>query len=342
MEFLSVNYVDLHESITNSPVYNQLIEDNDSINIDPKYCFKNFDNLSENNFCIILNALRFWGIEFLPYEVLLFVAENSDYLKYMYNENFKKDVFNGSIVQYFKEIDLIFEYDSLFDSENESDNEADHKSENSDESYDFFDKVYDFSLEAAKIGSINLLKIVKAYHFFWDMNTPYQAKKNGHEKCFIYAIQNGCQWNQQKFILQKLNILGPKYHSFYGIDYGYDEDMKIEIEHNSVKIMFEGSTIDNWYNMPSSDWYNKNNFNPYNNGKGLPTLDTRPYISVKYRYMEVHISAKDKESLITLDDILFASRALCGDWTRVIDQYKIISDDNSTLVLVPKIDNFST
>jgi hypothetical protein len=332
MEFLQVNYLDLHESITNSPFYKKLIKNSNSINIDPKYCFKNFDNLSEDNFCETLNALLFWKIDFIPYEILLFVAENSDDLTDLYSKNFKQDIF--------KEIDLIFDYSSLFNT-NELDDASD-KSYDSEESYDFFDKVFDFSSEAAKIGSINLLKIVKAYYFFWDINTPYQAKKNGHEECFTYAIQSGCPLNQQIFILQKLNTLGPNYHSFFGLGSGNDHDMEIEIEYNSVKIMFEGKTRDYWYNMPSNDWYNKNNFNPYNNGQGLPTLDTRPYITVKNRYMEVHISAKEKGSLITLDDILFASRALCADWSRVIDEYKILSDDNSILVLVPTIDNFST
>ena len=319
---------ELHISIVNSPVYKNLIDNNACLNcIESKYFIKNCDNLSEDNFCIILNAMRFWEITLLPYEVLLFIIENWYDIEDIYTENFQKDVFNGEPVIYFQEIEIIFDYYSLFENDSEKEKEK---------------LITEFYLEIAKISSINLLKIAKSYAIFPLLSTTYQAKKNGDDKCFNFLIENKCPYNQKRLILEKLNMMGPKYHSFFGLDFGYEEDSKIEIEYDTVKIMFEGRARDYWFRMPDEDWYNKHNFNPYNHWQGLLTLDTRPYISVINRYMEVHISKQKKGSPITLDDILFASRGLCMDHSRVIDEYKILSDNNSTLVLVPTIDNFST
>jgi len=323
---------ELDLSILNSPVYHSLIDNNACLNcIDPKYIIKNFDNLSEDNFCIILNAMRFWEITLLPYKVLLFIIENWYDIEDIYTENFQKDVFNGEPVIYFQEIEIIFDYYSLFEQNSIDDSDDDDEKEK---------LITEFYLEIAKIGSINLLKIAKSYAIFPLLSTTYQAKKMGDDKSFNFLIENRCPYNPKGLILEKLNKLGPKYHSFFGLD--YDEDSEIEIEYDIVKIMFEGRAKDYWFRMPDEDWYNEDNLNPYNNGQGLPTLNTRPYIWVINRYMEVHILKKQKQSSITLDDILFASRALCMDHSRVIDEYKILSETNSILVLVPTIDNFST
>jgi hypothetical protein len=356
---ISFNDQELHESILNSPVYKNLIDNNNtSLNcIESKYFIKNFDNLSEDNFCIILNTMRFWGIPLLPYEVLLFTIENWYDIEDIYTENFQKDVFNGEPVIYFQEIEIIFDYYSLFEND---DSAAPSRAcpecgaagvwslrktpeENDDYEYEKEKLITEFYLEIAKIGSINLIKIAKSYAIFPLLSTTYQAKKIGENKCFNFLIENKCPYNPKRLILEKLNRMGPKYHSFFGIDFRYEEDSEIEIEYDTVKIMFEGRARDYWFRMPDEDWYNKHNFNPYNHGQGLPTLNTKPYIMVINRYMEVHISKKQKGSPITLDDILFASRGLCMDHSRVIDEYKILSDNNSsTLVLVPTIDNFST
>ena len=332
----------LHQSILNSPVYHNLINDNHSTNlescessrflancIEPKYIIKNFDNLSEDNFCTILNAMRFWEITLLPYEVLLFVVENWYDIEDIYIENFQKDIFNEKVVIYFQEIDIIFNYYSVFEDDNESNDDQSNNSSKYDYDYEKEELITEFYLEIAKIGSINLLKISKCYGIFAYLSTTYQAKKNGE------IIQNE---SQVKLIIEKLNRLGPIYHSFSGLHSLNIEDSQIEVEYNIVKIMFQGESRDYWYRMPYEDWYN---IKKYNRG-GLPTLDTRPYIDVIDRYMKVHVSKEKKGSPITLNDILFASRALCADGTRVIDRYKILSDNNSTLILVPTIDNFST
>jgi len=334
----------LHQSILNSPIYHNLINDNPPANlgyIDQKYLIKNFDNLSEDNFCTILNAMRFWEITLLPYEILEFVIENWYDIEDIYIENFQKDIFNEKVVVYFPEIDIIFNYYSLFE-------ESDDDPINDDQSNDTYEHekeelITKFYLEIAKIGSKNLLKIAEVqYSIYASSSTLYQAKKNGTTKSLNFLLENGYFYDPKQFIMEKLNQMGPKYHSCWGLDYVYEEDSQIEVEYDTVKIMFEGRPRDYWFRMPDEDWYNKHNFNPYNHGQGLPTLDSRPYIDVIDRYMKVHVSKQKKGSPITLDDILFATRALCADGTRVIDEYKILSDNNSTLVLVPTIDNFST
>ena len=71
-------------------------------------------------------------------------------------------------------------------------------------------------------------------------------------------------------------------------------------------------------------------------------MSSRLYIKVKEPFIEVTISEKKKKALITLDDILFATRALMVDSSRTPDKYHIISETSEELVLEPKIDNYST
>lgn len=60
-------------------------------------------------------------------------------------------------------------------------------------------------------------------------------------------------------------------------------------------------------------------------------------------FNEVHLSAKDKGTFLTIDDILFASRALMADDTRTIDGgYKLLGYENDTLILNTIIDNYSS
>ena len=130
---------ELHQSILNSPVYHNLINDNNPTNldyIDQKYIIKNFDNLSEDNFCTILNAMRFWEITLIPYEVLLFVVENWYDIEDIYIENFQKDIFNEKVVIYFQEIDIIFNYYSVFEDDNESNDDQSNNSSKYDYDYE--------------------------------------------------------------------------------------------------------------------------------------------------------------------------------------------------------------
>ena len=74
----------------------------------------------------------------------------------------------------------------------------------------------------------------------------------------------------------------------------------------------------------------------------LGPISDMKYIEVTHPYDQVEINAKLKGNLITIDDILFASRALCKDPTRGPDGYSVLSDDGLTLILKANIDNFST
>lgn len=93
-----------------------------------------------------------------------------------------------------------------------------------------------------------------------------------------------------------------------------------------------------WYNR-TSEWWAKA---PVDVQKYiLPFLNSRSYITVFQSFMEVHLSAEQKGSMLTIDDILFATRALLIDDCRVIDGgYKLISvSGNETLILEPISDS---
>jgi hypothetical protein len=125
-------------------------------------------------------------------------------------------------------------------------------------------------------------------------------------------------------------------------------DLRIESEltvgYDEVVIEYQ---VDDWYNKPG-DWYNRPSYwwrdvNKYFHPYILPYLNTRRYIYVEDPFMRVLVSKEDKGSRITLDDILFATRGLMADDTRIVDGgYIILEETERTLVLEPKIDNYST
>jgi hypothetical protein len=175
-------------------------------------------------------------------------------------------------------------------------------------------------------------------------------------------------------IIEELNYLGRIYHTGFGfmkeentnivVNYGYnfeDEDHDDElIEYDNLinrankvvqykKVILKFDLDYKWYNIPSTDWYN----NPSKWFTGdkfkkslLPYLSSRKYIEVVDRFIEIHINSDIKENLITLDDIMFATRGLALDDTRSVcnydNKYKILSSDKNILVLAVGIDNFST
>ncbi len=102
-----------------------------------------------------------------------------------------------------------------------------------------------------------------------------------------------------------------------------------------------------WYEMPMP-WFNKpskwwTTVLSHLYSFVLPHLYTRPYIKVVKPFMEVHISTDKKGGPLTLNDILFAGRALALDDTRTYDEgFKLLSDKDGVLVLEPQMDNFST
>lgn len=86
-----------------------------------------------------------------------------------------------------------------------------------------------------------------------------------------------------------------------------------------------------WYELPSR---------PHGRGKSfVGPLSDRPYIQVIEPYEEIEIN---KDGPVTIDDILFASRGLCCGPDRSVHEYRVLSDDGSTLMLEAEIDNWST
>lgn len=92
-----------------------------------------------------------------------------------------------------------------------------------------------------------------------------------------------------------------------------------------------------WYNFPF-----KHNPELRGDAEFVEPLNTREYIHVTDPFDEVEIRSEEKGRRITMDDILFATRGLCADDTRSTQQYHVLSDDGSTLMLMADIDNWST
>ena len=118
--------------------------------------------------------------------------------------------------------------------------------------------------------------------------------------------------------------------------------MEENVNQKKVIVKF---TDGNWYDYPEK-WYNL--INPKTRNRTdrkyrLPRLWTRKYITVDNPFWEIRIDANIKGSPITIDDVLFATRALMADHTRTINGgYKVVQETNDILILEPDIDNFSS
>ena len=162
-------------------------------------------------------------------------------------------------------------------------------------------------------------------------------------------------------VIQILNLLGPIYHSYFGLHPEKDGYVEIEkdklipyskvLESSNVVIPFSKIVLkyskdtwiekpDNWFNKPSKWWIDYNNhLKPY----ALPYLNTRKYIKIDKPFMQITVSEEKKGSKLTIDDVLFATRGLMADDTRIVDGgYKILKVTKDTLTIEPKIDNWST
>ena len=129
-----------------------------------------------------------------------------------------------------------------------------------------------------------------------------------------------------------LQLIG-KHGIIYDKQY-LDQLMRIKVPFEKIIIKY---TTNGWYGI-LNEWYNKT----HSIRITIPKLKTRKYIKIIEKFMKIEIDACLKDSPITLDDILFATRGLMVDGTRTIDNYKILKITKKTLYLEPEIDNYST
>lgn len=154
---------------------------------------------------------------------------------------------------------------------------------------------------------------------------------------------------------QKIRIRGLRYNDeddsedaeefkIHGLGSYVEDFSKTVVEFDRVVIMYQK---DEWSGYPKK-WYNENNnYGPITNRSfsTLPPLKTRKHIKVVKSFMNVVVSSQ-KGVKITVDDILFATRALALDSNRSIDGYDFLKMEiikgKTTLFIEPIIDNFST
>lgn len=119
------------------------------------------------------------------------------------------------------------------------------------------------------------------------------------------------------------------------------EDAQAPVEYSKIIIKYTDPNY--WREKPSREWYNQpsrwflNVTKPH-----LDYLQSRGYIKVLDPFMKVYLDADLKGNPLTYDDILFATRALCVDDTRTMNDYRILGVRNGILELEPEIDNWST
>lgn len=173
-------------------------------------------------------------------------------------------------------------------------------------------------------------------HYSNKINELKDAFSEGHE---IFDEKNAIEITNNQHL---------KINKEYCICYNYDTIKKESLEQVSYKTVIIKYTNENywsklpeeWYNMPSKWW---KGYFPYLKPYVLPYLKSRAYIKINKPFMEVEVSAAEKGIPLTIDDILFATRALMWDDCRSVDGgYTILSKSNDILIIEPNIDNWSS
>ena len=109
---------------------------------------------------------------------------------------------------------------------------------------------------------------------------------------------------------------------------------KLRFPHRKITIISSSQ----WLNTPD-EWYEKTAGETH----ALPPISSRPYIHIENKFKRVSLDSFEKRSRLTVEDVLFACRALCKDGTRDYDGgFDVINDQNGHLELQVDIDNFSS
>jgi|LakMenEpi03Aug12_release.lakeMendotaPanAssembly.Ray.scaffolds.fasta_scaffold379455_2 hypothetical protein len=131
----------------------------------------------------------------------------------------------------------------------------------------------------------------------------------------------------------------------YWILYNYTKlinDLNKEIPFTTVTIKYQNKNYwdklpNEWYNQQSQNWKNTD---PYLKSYILPYIEDIEYITIDDLFLQVSISSIKKESRLTIEDILLATRSLIIDDNRSIDSgYTLLNFDDNTLVIEPNIYN---
>ena len=132
----------------------------------------------------------------------------------------------------------------------------------------------------------------------------------------------------------------------YCIMYPYDDLIQESDSFIPYKTVIIKNGNTKWTTKPDY-WYNKKT-TWFTNYKGklrsLPYLNTLNYITIDDPFEQVTVRSNLKGTMMTINDILFASRGLMADDTRTVDSYEIVSvsEDKKTLIIKANIDNWST
>jgi hypothetical protein len=206
------------------------------------------------------------------------------------------------------------------------------------------------------MGHLNILGPMYHSWFGFGLDLKYQAGDDGYEYVLLQDIKNGYATIYDHVSNQPLPS-----DTLFDYDSGTMDalyDAKKINQLANQKIPFQEVIIKNpikqervpsiWYNEPSCrPWGMPDHgiFHSTSHGdiKVLSLEKTRPYIHVIDHFQEVHLSSVDKGQPLTFDDVLFGTRPLMWDATRLVDGgYHVIEYDNDRLVIDPAIDNWST
>lgn len=128
--------------------------------------------------------------------------------------------------------------------------------------------------------------------------------------------------------------------SYFEVDHELQKRAsKLRLPHRLVTVTCPG---DDWKDLPDK-WYEcKPKEKIRHSVVTLQPVSSRPFIKVLKPFVQVQLDSFIKKSRLTVEDILFACRTLCGDQYRSYESFTVRSDRGGHLELDIEIDNYST
>lgn len=149
------------------------------------------------------------------------------------------------------------------------------------------------------------------YGFRWNNELYYEYDEA------VKALQNGEKLYSKGILIISKDELNPSKFYLYlpNEDYKQLEQLATTIMPYNKIILINKRGV---YGL-TEPWYEESKV------KEFPPLNTKPYIIVNEMYKKITIDAKLKKLPITIDDVLFASRALAGKYD--------VKDDNPSFTI---------
>ena len=225
----TISIKDIPDFLRDSQLF-QNLESDDDFEISNQYFKNNLDINSIDDFFHLLDTLRYWGIDKIPFEIYDYIINNKIILKSKFI--ILKEIF-FDYIPFVNEFEILLSLNDqdiiLKSAENGLLNLIKYYDDNIEKNHShildiqisdiivkkghleclkyIFENNYKLSIEisdlAAENGHFECLKYLHQNSFVCNKKTTFLTIKNGHLECLIYLHQHNCHKNDDNYVYDK-------------------------------------------------------------------------------------------------------------------------------------------